>query len=451
MVKQEKSMEVFEKGSVPKAVLQNAVPAMIAMIMVLIYNMADTFFIGLTHDDLQVAAVSLATPVFLIFMALGTLFGVGGTSVISRAMGAGDEVRARKACAFCMWACVVVGIVCMALFWIFMDELLALLGASADTIGYTRIYLNIVVGCGVFSMIANCYANIIRAEGKPMIAMSGTLVGNLLNVVLDPIMILGFGWGIAGAAIATVIGNVAGALIYLAYYWKGKSSLSIRLSDVSLKEGIAGGVLAIGIPASLANILMSVSQVITNSRMAQYGDMAVAAYGVASKVLTVVVLIGIGLGQGVQPLLGYCFGAKNRQRFVDCMRFSTMFGLVLCLAISAVCFGLTEPIVQVFLTNQEALDASVRFTRIMLSTAWLMGAFSVCQNALQAMGAATPSLVVSVCRQGIVYIPAVFLMGAAIGMDGLAWAQPAADALSLALVIVLLGRQIRKMSPSAEE
>ena len=134
----------------------------------------------------MVAAVSLATPVFLIFMALGVLFGIGGTSVISRAIGEGRCDYAKQVSAFCMWACIAVGIVAMALFWLFMDELLVLLGASADTIDYTRTYLNIVVGCGVFSMISNCYSNVIRAEGKSVVAMGGTLLGNLLNVILDP-------------------------------------------------------------------------------------------------------------------------------------------------------------------------------------------------------------------------------------------------------------------------
>lgn len=428
----------FAQGSVSKAVLRNAIPAIAAMIMVLVYNLADTFFIGQTHNDYMVAAVSLATPVFLIFMSIGTLFGMGGTSVISRAFGEGRPEYAKKVCSFCMWACVFVGVAAMILFWVFMDELLILLGASADTMEYTRTYMNIVVGCGVFSMISNCYSNIIRAEGKSTVAMAGTLIGNLLNVILDPIMILGFNWGVAGAAIATVIGNVAAALFYLIYFWMGKSSLSISLKDFSIKEGILTGVIAIGIPSSLCNLLMSISQMITNSKMANYGDLSVAAYGVSAKVLMIVSLVGIGLGQGIQPLLGYCYGAKDKKRFKDCLSFSFIFGMILCTAITAVCFIFAEPIVKVFLTEPAALEAGVRFSRIMLSTAWLFGAFYVLLNALQGMGAATPALIASICRQGLIYIPAVFIMDAIVGMDGLAWSQPVADIVSLLLVVVLV-------------
>ena len=252
--------------------------------MVLIYNLADTFFIGQTHDDLQVAAVSLATPVFLLFMAVGTIFGIGGTSVISRAMGEGRTDYAKKVCSFCMWSCVGVGIIMSALFLLFMDQILALIGASADTWEYAKTYLTIVSLSGPFVLIANCYSNVIRAEGQSGKAMMGQLIGNLLNVVLDPIMILVFGWNIAGAAIATVIGNAAGAIYYIFYFLSGKSMLSINPKDFSVKNKVASGVLTIGIPAALGSLLMSVSNIIMNSQMGKYGDMAVAGVGVAMKV-----------------------------------------------------------------------------------------------------------------------------------------------------------------------
>lgn len=227
----EKTMAVFEKAPVPAAALKNAVPAMAAMLMVLVYNLADTFFIGQTHDDFQVAAVSLATPVFLIFMAVGTIFGIGGTSVISRALGEGRPDYAKKVCSFCIWSCVAVGLVMSAMFLIFMDQILLLVGASADTWELAETYLTIVSLSGPFVLIANCYSNVIRAEGRSGTAMMGQLLGNLLNVILDPIMILAFGWEIAGAAVATVIGNVVGACYYLLYFLRGGSTLSIHPRD----------------------------------------------------------------------------------------------------------------------------------------------------------------------------------------------------------------------------
>jgi putative MATE family efflux protein len=437
MNKEQSSLDSFVSGSVSSAVLRNVVPAIAAMIMVLIYNLADTFFIGQTNNDYMVAAVNLATPVFLLFMSLGTLFGMGGTSLISRALGAKNVEYAKKVSSFCMWAGVIVGAICSVLLLIFAEPLAIMLGASSETLGYTKTYLSIVSLSGIFSIISNCYTNIIRAEGKSTTAMMGTLIGNLLNVILDPIMILGFDWGVAGAAIATVIGNIVGALYYLIYFWRGKSILSIKLKDFSMKDKICSGVLAIGIPAALGNILMSISQIITNSRMAGYGDMAVAAYGVSAKVLMIVSLVGIGIGQGIQPLLGYCFGARNKERFQKSLRFSLLFALVLCLALTILCYVFAPQIVTAFLTNEEALSLSTQFSRIMLTTAWLFGIFYVLMNAMQAIGAAGPSLLISLCRQGIVYIPAVFILEALIGLNGLAWAQPVADVLSLAAEIII--------------
>lgn len=439
------SMKVFEKAPIPKAVLKNAIPAMAAMLMVLIYNLADTFFISQTRSDILVAAVSLATPVFLIFMAVGTVFGVGGTSVISRAFGAGRGEYAKKVCAFCMWSCVAAGIMMSAGFLIFMEQILTLIGASADTWEPAKTYLTIVALGGPFVLISNCYSNILRAEGQPNKAMAGQVLGNLLNVVLDPIMILMFHWGIAGAAIATVIGNVAGAGYYILYYLRGQSSLSIHIRDFAVKNQICTNVLSIGIPASLGSLLMSVSQIVVNARMAGYGDMAVAGMGVAMKVTMITGMVCIGFGQGVQPLLGYCVGARLWKRFKKIMRFSISFSLGLSAAMTGLCYLLRDSIIQVFLTDPSAFDYATTFTSILLTTSFLFGVFYVLTNALQSVGAAAQALIVNLSRQGIIYIPALFLLQAVLEANGLAWAQPVADLLSTALVAVLYLWTSRKM------
>lgn len=440
---------VFEKAPVSSAVLKNALPAMAAMLMVLIYNLADTFFIGQTHNDILVAAVSLATPVFLIFMSLGTVFGIGGTSVISRAFGQGRQEYAKKVCAFCMWSCVAVGIVMSAGFLLFMDQILTLIGASADTWGPAKTYLTIVALGGPFVLISNCYSNILRAEGQPNKAMVGQVLGNLLNVVLDPLMILTFHWGIAGAAIATVIGNVVGAGYYILYYLRGQSSLSIHIRDFSLKDKICTGVLSIGIPASLGSLLMSVSQIIVNARMAGYGDMALAGMGVAMKVTMMTGMVCIGFGQGVQPLLGYCVGARLWERFQKIMRFSVLFSLGLSAVMTGLCYLLRDSIIRVFLTNAASFGYAVTFTGILLTTSFLFGVFYVLTNALQAMGAAVQALIINLSRQGIIYIPALFLLQALMEAEGLAWAQPAADLLSTALVTALYLWTSRSMMAQA--
>ena len=444
--KQKSPLEVFESAPVGQAVMKNTIPAMVAMMMVLVYNLADTFFIGQTKDALMVASVSLVTPAFLLFMALGTVFGIGGTSVISRAMGEGRREYAKKVCAFCMWSCIIVGIVMVIIIFVFMDSILKMLGASADTFGYAKEYLSIVTVAGPFVLISNCYANIIRSEGKAGMAMFGQLGGNLLNVILDPILILGLGWNVAGAAIATAVSNLICASYYIGYFKFGKSMLSIRLKDFSVKDNILKGVLAIGIPAALGDVLMSVSNIILNAQMAKYGDMAVAGIGVAMKVTMITGMICIGFGQGIQPLLGYCVGAKNWKRYKESLRFSVIFGFALSTLMTVICYLFDRQIVSAFLSEPEALSYGIEFSRILLTTSFLFGMFYVLSNALQAMGTATAALIINMSRQGLIYIPAIFILQLMIGMDGLLWAQPVADVLSVILVVILYRIALRKTS-----
>ena len=379
-------------------------------------------------------------------MAVGTVFGIGGTSVISRALGEGKEDYAKKVCSFCMWGCIIVGVVMAALSLIFMDPILSLIGASPDTRDLTKTYLTIVACSGPFVLISNCYTNVIRAEGRSGAACMGQLLGNLFNVILDPVMILGFGWDIAGAAIATVIGNVIGAGYYICYFLRGRSSLSISFKKFYIKNKVCSSVLAIGIPAALGSLLMSISQIVINSQMAGYGDMAIAGMGVAMKVTVITGMICMGLGQGIQPLLGYCIGARLWKRFKDVFKFSAISALILGASLTILCYLSVDQIVSVFLTDTTAFDHAVQFSRILLTTSFLFGLFYVLVNGIQAMGAATASLIISLSRQGIIYIPALFILKAVLGLIGLVWAQPVADIFSPILAAALYIKTYRRSS-----
>lgn len=435
---EEKTTQIFRDAPVPRAVISNVVPSIISMIMVLVYNLADTFFIGQTKNAYMVAAVSVATPAFLFFMAVGMLFGIGGTSLISRLLGEKKEERARCASAFCFWTGLGIGVAAMVLILIFAEPICRVIGASDDTIGYAAQYLGIVA-IGIPGLIvSNCFSNIIRAEGNPKTAMAGMIIGNMMNVVLDPIMILGFGWNVAGAAVATVLGNVFSAVFYIAHLASKKAVLSIRLKDYRAGSGIAKGVMAIGIPASLNSILMSTSNILINNLMANYGDMAVAGLGVAMKVNMIVVMLLIGLGTGIQPLLGYCFGAGNRDRYMDVLKFSLLLAFGMSAVMTAVCYLGAGPLVQAFLDEPAAYDFGIRFARTYIYSGPVMGILFVFINAIQSTGAAVPSLILSVSRQGLLYIPILFLFrGAFDSPRMLAAAQPVTDYLAAALAFVL--------------
>ncbi len=441
---QDKTLELFRNAPVPKAVISNAIPSIVSMIMVLLYNLADTFFIGQTNNPYMVAAVSIATPAFLLFMAVGMLFGIGGTSLISRTLGEGNERKARRISSFCFWTGLCVGILSMIAIWIFSRPVALLIGASPDTLDYTAEYLSIVAAGIPFLILSNTFSNIIRAEGKPIIAMAGMIIGNAVNIILDPIMILSFGWDVAGAAIATVLGNVVSAAIYLCHLLSKKSILSIHPKHFRIRNGIAAGVCAIGIPASLNSMLMSVSNMVINNLMQQHGDMAVAGLGVAMKVNMIVVMLLIGLGTGIQPLLGYCFGARNRERYMAVLKFSLCLAFGMSAVMTVICYVFAGPLVTAFLDNPDAYEFSMSFARIYIYSGPVMGILFVLINAIQSTGAALPALILSISRQGILYLPTILILNTFHTAQTLAMAQPVTDYLATAVAVVLFMLTYRK-------
>lgn len=436
--------EIFANAPVPKAVLSNVIPSMISMLMVLIYNLADTFFIGQTKNAYMVAAVSVATPAFIIFLAVGMMFGIGGTSTISRSLGKGERERAKHISSFCFWTGSAVGLIAAVLIFIFSEPICWAVGASADTIEYASQYLRIVSVSIPFLILSNAFSHIIRSEGQANIAMAGMIIGNLINIVLDPIMILYLGWNVAGAAIATVFGNLFSAGFYIFHLLRHTEILSIKLKDYCIK-GIAGGVFAIGIPASLNNILMSISNIIVNNMMAEYDDMAVAGLGVAMKVNMIVVMVLIGLGIGIQPILGYCFGAGNKKRYLDVLKFSCALAFGISLVMTFICYFGARFLVTAFLDNADAFAYGFSFSRIYIFSGPIMGLLFVFINAIQSIGAALPALVLNISRQGLVYIPVLFTFRAIFDRPSmLAAAQPVTDYASVALAVTLFIIAFRK-------
>lgn len=435
---EDKTTEIFKNAPVPKAVLSNAIPSIISMIMVLAYNLADTFFIGQTKNAYMVAAVSVATPAFLIFMAIGMLFGIGGTSLISRMLGQGKNEKAKNISSFCFWTGLVIGIISMVLIWVFNKPICYLVGASDETLEYTSQYLSILAVSVPFLIISNMYSNIIRAEGCAQKAMVGMIIGNVANIVLDPVMILLFKWNIAGAAIATTIGNILATLYYMQHLVSKNSLLSIRPKDYKAGDHIAAGVLSIGIPASFNSLLMSTSNIIINNLMKVYGDMAVAGLGVAMKVNMIVVMLLIGLGTGIQPLLGYCFGAKNKQRYLAVLKFSVCLALAMSIVMTIICYLGAGPLVTAFLENKDAFGFGFQFSRIYIISGPVLGILFVMINAIQSTGAALPSLVLSISRQGLLFIPILFILNALTdSAQMLVIAQPVTDYLATAFSIIL--------------
>lgn len=438
------SLQEMDKLPVHTAVLKNILPSIGIFLMMLIYNYADLFFIGMTKNDYMVSAVTLASPIFMFFMAFGSLFGTGGLTLISQDVAKGNTDRVKKISSFCFWCSVIIGVISLIAILIFATPLASLLGANGtQTITFTRDYLQWIAISAPFAVIANTYSTLIRSEGKPIISMIGMLLGNVLNIILDPVFILGFKMGCSGAALATCIGQIASALFYLVYIIKGKSAFSIRLKDFCVGDGIAKGVFSIGIPAALVTLMMNAYQIISNIVIGTFGDLQVAAMGVGMKISVIGSVISNGVGQGIQPLIGYQVGNGNKKRFKEILKFSLVFSVAVSAVISILCFAGAESIVKMFLTESASIQMGVTFTRIILSTMWISGMINLISFTIQSMGTAKEATITSLARNGYVGIIAVLVMSLFRNVYIVAVAQPVADIFSFIITIFMLKRSMK--------
>lgn len=447
----DKKIELFENYPVHKALMTLALPTILGMLVNVFYNMVDTFFVGKTGDPNQVASVSLCMPIYLLLMAFGNIFGIGGGSYISRKLGAKDYESVKKISSFAFYASIIVGFISMAVYLIFMKDILKISGASPNTYQFSKDYLVIVALGAPFVVNQMAMGQIIRSEGSSKEAVIGMMIGTVVNIVLDPIMILYMNMGVAGAALATIIGNACSTAYYIYHILRKKSFLSIHFKDFSMPKDILINVFSIGIPVSINNILMSASNVLINNLAAGYGDNALAGLGVAQRIFTLVILVLIGLSQGLQPFVGYNFAAKNYKRMSDSIKMSCVVSVVIgsiLLGLSLI-FGRWS--VGVFINNEEVIDYGVKFLVASYTVAPIIGFQFVFMSTFQALGKSIPSLILSLSRQGIAFVPAILIGTKLFGINGIIWSQPIADIVSVALATVMYIYIYKKMKRKALE
>ncbi|MGN0522079.1 MAG: MATE family efflux transporter [Eubacterium sp.] len=457
------NIRIFENYSVPKAVGAMALPSMLGMLINIIYNLADTFFVGQTGDSNQVAAVSVSMPLFLLNLAVGNLFGVGGCAFISRSLGEGKKDRVKAISSFCVYSSIAAGFILGIIFLIFKKPLLYAVGASDNTIDFAQDYLKWIALGSPFIITAIMAGNIVRGEGAAKTSMFGMVIGQIVNIVLDPIFILnsgdrlfgfnlpfGFGMGVAGAAIATVIGNIVTVLFFLIYFLRGNSILSITPKRFSFRKGIAKGVINVGLPASLNNLLMSISNIVVNIFLAKYGDAAVAAMGVAMKANMLVVMLQLGLAQGIQPIVGYCYGAKKYSRMKKVIFFSIICNIVIGTVMTVFYMLFKNSVIQMFINDPEVISYGVKMLLALMSSGPLIGIMFVLNFSFQGMGKGFQSLFLSVGRQGLIYIPLLFILNSAVGIEGIIWAQPAADFACIAAAVIMFTAVYSNLKKSKE-
>ena len=435
--------ELMGSLAVPKAVAQMAVPSVISSLVTVVYNMADTFFVGQTGDPLQVAAVSLTNPIFILMMAFANMFGMGGSAVLSMAMGEKNEARVRQASSFVTYASLLVGVMFAVILIVFMDPILAVFGANAETYDFARGYTLHIAWGAPFIIWSATASFIVRAEGASREAMVGSMIGTIANIILDPIFITTLGQGTAGAAIATSIGNIMASAYYLWYFLKKSRVLSIRLSDFTWRERIFSRICSAGLPTAIFSALMSVSTIVLNQMLVVYGNAPVAAIGIVFKANMFITFLQMGLANGVQPLLGYNYGAGNMARFRQVERFTKKCCLVVGVLATALYFVLREPIIRIFIDDDQVVAYGVQMLIAYMVSGPVIGILFVNMNCMQSVGHALGATVLSILRQGVLLIPLLYLLEAFLGLNGIIFGQSVTDYIAVILSVGMWAR-VRK-------
>ena len=384
---------------VSKAVAKMAIPSVISSLVTVVYNMADTFFVGQTGDALQVAAVSLTNPIFILFMAFANMFGMGGSAAASMALGQKNEKRVRQVSAFVTYASLIVGVLFAVILLVFTGPILSLFGADAQTYEYARGYTVYVAVGAPFIIWSAAASFVVRAEGASREAMIGSMIGTIANIVLDPIFISGFGMGAAGAAIATTIGNLMASAYYLWYFLRRSKVMSLRPKDFTCGEGILKGVCSTGLPTAIFSALMSVSTIVLNQILVAYGNDPVAAIGIVFKANMFITFLQMGLANGIQPLLGYSYGAGSMKRFQEVERFTKKCCVIVGVAATVLFFVAREPIIRLFISDNDVVRYGVEMLVAYMVSGPFIGILFVNMNCMQSVEHALPATILSVMRQ----------------------------------------------------
>lgn len=443
MRKKKDRIYIFEQASIPSAIVSLCVPTVLATLVTVLYSLADTYFVGLMNDPLQTAAVSLASPVLLAFNAVNNLFGVGGSSMMSRALGRKDYDTLRTSGSFSFWGAAGCGIIFSLLCTVFRVPLLNLVGADATTAAYTNAYMNWTVTLGAVPAILNVVmAYLIRSEGAAAIASAGTMSGCLLNMILDPIFIMpwGLNMGVEGAAAATMLSNTVACLVFLGYIFtqRGKTMVCIDPRALKgLKGSVVKGVFGVGMPASIQNLLNVTSQTTLNVLAAPYGAAALAAMGICKKVDMVPMFIVMGASQGIMPLISYNYASKNYTRMKKTIHTILVVGLAYTLVMMVLLLMFPAAMVGAFIEDPETVAYGAQFTKAFALVIPVLLLDFTPVGVFQAVGMGKASLILAIVRKLVLELPLLFILNWMFPLYGLPFAQTLAEA-GVALVAMIM-------------
>lgn len=439
--------ELFETIPVPQAVMTLAIPTVISQVVTMIYNLADTFFIGQLGNPCMVAAISLVSPWFNLLTALGNLFGLGAGSLISRMLGSQNHKDIKYVSAFSIWGGALVTLIFSVGTYFMRQPLLNFLGASPDTYGYAQDYLfwTVVLG-GVPTAIGLALGHLLRSEGQTKAASIGMMFGGLLNVALDPVFIFAFHFEVAGAAIATAFSNAASILFFAVQYARlgRRSAVSFHLKYFTLH--FAKSIFSVGLASALATVLANTSNMVMVHLASGYGDIPVAAYGIVKRIDQFPLNVSMGLCQGFMPLVGYNYSSGNYRRMREVSVFSWKTAIVIS-ACFIICFVVFAPqILHLFIREIQTSELGASFLRVACLAVPLTSANFLISYTLQAMGKGIQSAVLTFTRQGLLNIPLLIVMNLIFGLYGMIWTQLVVEAIMLPLSLGMYRRVWRGLA-----
>lgn len=442
--------ELFESMPIPKAVVTLSVPSVISSLVMVIYSLADTFFVGMMNDPVQNAAVTLAAPLLLAFNAVNNLFGIGSSSMMSRALGRKDYDTVYRSSAFGFYASLICSLLFSLLYGVLQSPILVMLGANAETMQATADYLFWTVLLGSAPSILNVVlAYLVRAEGSSLHASIGTMCGCLLNIVLDPIFILpwGLNLGAAGAGCATCLSNTVACLYFfvLLFVKRGKTYVCIKPSMFRPSKQIVKGVCGVGIPASIQNLLNVTGMTILNNFTSAYGSDPVAAMGIAQRVNIVPFQIAMGFSQGIMPLISYNYTSGNIKRMKKTFMFTAKISLGFILAVMLTFAFAAEPIISMFMKNESIVAYGAAFQRGFCFALPFLCIDFLALGVFQSCGMGMKSFIFAVVRKIVLEIPALFVLNWLFPLYGLAYAQFVAELILGTIAVVVLVRMFRRL------
>ena len=437
-------VELFEETPIPKAVAQLSIPIVIGSLVMILYNLADTFFVGMLNDPIQNAGVTLASPVLLAFNAVTNLFGVGSSSLMSRSLGVKDYETAKKTSSLAFWCAFIAAALFSITYTIFKAPLLLMLGVTDATMQATEDYMFWTVTCGAIPAIVNMVMSyMVRSEGNALHASIGSMSGCILNIILDPIFILpwGFNMGAAGAGCATFISNMFafGYYLVLNYIKRKNTIVCINPKMLTFDKRIISGIFAIGIPACIQNLLNVVGSTILNNKMAVYGSDSVAAMGIVQKINMIPMMISLGISQGIMPLISYNYASRNIKRMKESFSFTVKISMLFIGAMVVVYYIGAGGIINAFMKNTEVVAIGIPLLRgFCLGLPFLVFDF-IAVGVFQAIGMGKNALMFALARKLVLEIPAIFILDMIFPLYGLAYSQLIAEfVLTIIAIWVIL-------------